>query len=148
MIDARTGAITFETPAAVITPCMTRDQFLASPLAAGATDHVANEPYYSWKLKGTCRVADVDLLVVLWFHGQRLSMVSLMDPDPRFGASWADHSVTNEMARKASHDAWLSRALGPMREFTWGNVWSEYDARGGFSDIGVKYAVPEKQPGV
>jgi len=105
MIDVRTGAITFETPPTVITPSMTRDQFLASPLAAGATDHVANEPYHSWKLKGTCRAADLNLLVVLWFHGQRLSMVSLMDPDPRFGESWADHSEANEMARKASHDA-------------------------------------------
>jgi hypothetical protein len=80
------------------------------------------------------------LLVVLWFREQQLTMVSLMASDPRFGTSWADYSLENEMARKASHDAWLSRVLGPNRNFSWGKVWSAYDERGAFSDMGVKYA--------
>jgi hypothetical protein len=80
----------------------------------------------------------LELLVVLWFHGQRLTMISLMDADPRFGTSWTDQSYEKELARKASHDAWLSRAL-PQREVSWGSVWSGYDEKGGFSDIVVKY---------
>jgi len=88
----------------------------------------------------TFRSAGLDLLVVLWFRGQQLTMVSLMDPDPRFGTSWADYSGEKEMARKASHDAWLARALAPDRNASWGSVWSGYDERGGFSDIVVKYA--------
>jgi hypothetical protein len=140
MFDASTGTLRFEQPPTVIAPSLTRDQFLGSSLADGATTHIANEPYHSWKLNGTFRSAGLDLLVVLWFHGQQLTMVSLMDPDPRFGTSWADHSLEKEMARKASHDAWLSRALPPDRNVSWGSVWSGYDDRGGFSDIVVKYA--------
>jgi hypothetical protein len=140
MFTTSTGALTLEEPAVVIAPSLTRDQFLGSPLADGAATHVANEPYHSWKLKGTYRSAGLDLLLVLWFRDQQLTMVSLMDRDPRFGTSWDDHSVENEMARQKSHDAWLSRALGPNREFSWGSVWSGYDERGGFSDIVVKYA--------
>jgi hypothetical protein len=102
--------------------------------------HIGNEPYHSWKLNGTFRSAGLELLVVLWFRGQQLTMVSLMDPDDRFGTSWAEHSLEKEMARKASHDAWLSRVLGPHCKFSWGSVWSGYDERGGFSDIVVKYA--------
>lgn len=143
MFDASSGALTFEQPAAVIAPSLTRDQFLGSALAAGATTHVANEPYHSWKLAGTFRSAGLDLLVVLWYHGQQLASISLMDPDPRFGSSWNDHSKEKEMARKASHDAWLSRVLPPSRSFPWGTVWSGYDERGGFSDIRVRYAGTE-----
>ena len=140
MFDARTGTLTFEQPPTVIAPSLTRDEFLGSSLADGATTHIENEPYHSWKLNGTLRSAGLDLLVVLWFHGQQLTMVSLMDPDPRFGTSWADYSGEKEMARKESHDAWLARALAPDRNASWGSVWSGYDERGGFSDIVVKYA--------
>jgi hypothetical protein len=65
-------------------------------------------------------------------------MISLMDADPRFGTSWTDQSYEKELARKASHDAWLSQAL-PQPEVSWGSVWSGYDEKGGFSDIVVKY---------
>jgi hypothetical protein len=67
-------------------------------------------------------------------------MVSLMDPDPRFGTSWSDHSLQNEMARKASHDAWLSRAVSPQCNDSWGTIWSGYDEQGGFSQILIRYA--------
>lgn len=140
MFNASTGALTFEQPLAVIAPSLTRDQFLGSCLAHGATTNIANEPFHSWKLTGTFRSAGLDLLVVLWFRGQQLTTVSLLDPDPRFGTGWADHTLENEMARKASHDAWLSRALPPQRDVSWGSVWSGYDEKGGFSDIVVKYA--------
>ena len=140
MFEASTGTLTFEQPPTVITPSLTRDQFLASSLADRATTHVENEPYHSWKLNGTFRSAGLELLVVLWFRDQRLTMVSLMDPDPRFGTSWADRSRAKELARKASHDEWLSRSLTSHRNFSWGSVWSGYDDKGGFSDVRVRYA--------
>lgn len=51
--------------------------------------------------------------------------------------------LAKEMARKASHDDWLSRVLGSEREFSWGSVWSDYDDRGGFSEIAVMYGEDE-----
>ncbi|MGL6074988.1 MAG: hypothetical protein ACRC8S_12585 [Fimbriiglobus sp.] len=141
MFDASTGTLRFEQPPTVIAPSLTRDRFLVSSLADEARSHIANGTFHSWKLNGTFRSSGLDLLVVLWFHDQHLTMVSLMDPDPRFGTSWDDHSLENEMARKASHDVWLARALAPHRNFAWGSVLSGYDERGGFSNIVVKYAV-------
>ena len=143
MFDAITGTLTFEEPPTVIASSLTRDQFLGSPLADGTTTHIENEPYHSWKLKGTFHSAGLDLLVVLYFRGQQLTMVSLTDADPRFGTIWADQSPEKEMARKASHDAWLSRARAPHHHVSWGSVRSGYDERGGFSDIVVKYAAAE-----
>src|SRR5687767_15155513 len=100
MFDAMTGTLTFEQPPVVIAPSLTRNEFLGSSLANDATTHTENEPYHSWKLNGTYRSAGLELLVVLWFRGQQLTMVSLMDPDQRFGTSWADHSLEKELARK------------------------------------------------
>ena len=140
MFDASTGTLTFDRPRTAIAPSLTRDQFLGSALADGAATHIENEPYHSWKLNGTFLTAGLELLVVLWFRRQQLAMVSLMDSDDRYGTSWADYSFEKEMARKASHDAWLSRTLGPYRAFSWGNVWSGYDDRASFSDIRVRYA--------
>ena len=141
MFDAQTGTLKFEHPPTEVAPSLTRDQFLAGSLADGATTNVENEPYHSWNLNGTFRSSGLNLLVSLWFHDQHLSMVSLMDPDPRFGTSWADHSLDKEMARKASHDKWLSRVLPSHRRSSWGSVWSGYDEKGGFSHIVVRYAV-------
>ncbi|MFT3880067.1 MAG: hypothetical protein QM703_10465 [Gemmatales bacterium] len=139
MFDVTTGTLTFEHPPVSIKPSLTRDEFLAGPLAVGAQTHVGNEPYHSWKLGQPFRSSGLDLLVVLWFHHQRLTMVSLMDANPRFGVSWDDYSLDKELARKASHDAWLLRSLPPEREYPWGNVWSGYDDKGGFSSIVVRY---------
>ena len=138
MFDAH-GTLTFDEPPTVIAPSLTRDQFLAGSLANGATTHVENEPYHSWKLGGTFRSAGVELLVVLFFRGQQLTMMELMDPDPRFGSIWAEVTLDKEMARKACHDAWLSRTLPRHRDSSWGSVWSGYDAKGGFALIRVRY---------
>jgi hypothetical protein len=140
MFDTRTGILHFERPSTSIAPWLTRDQFLASSLADGATSHVKNEPHHSWKLKGTFHSMGLELILGLWFRGQQLVIVTLMDPDPRFGTSWAEHSLKREMARKASHDRWLSHSLSEQRAFSWGTVWSDYDVKAGFSDIVVRYA--------
>jgi hypothetical protein len=139
MFDASTGILSFERPAVVISPAMTRAAFLASPLAEGATSHIKNEPFHSWKLKGSYRSAQLDLLVVVWFRDEKLTMISLMDPDSRYGTSWEDYSLEKEMKRKASHDAWLSRVLPSQTDYSWGSVRSDYNDRGAFSEIVVKY---------
>src|SRR3954463_14202479 len=55
MIDPRTGKIPFDEPSITIDPSLTRDAFLGSPIAAGATTHIENEPYHSWRLGGAVR---------------------------------------------------------------------------------------------
>ena len=140
MIDRATGTVSFAEPAVSIAPSLTRDEFLATAvLAAQATTSVANEPYHSWNLGRTYHSAGLDLGVVVGFRGQQLITVSLIDTDPRFGESWADSSEEKELARLASHKAWLRACLGWRRRFRWGSVWCGYDERGGFSSIVIHY---------
>ncbi|HEV2293593.1 MAG TPA: hypothetical protein VGR35_07045 [Tepidisphaeraceae bacterium] len=137
MFDAATGVLTFEQPPVTIAPRLTRDLFANSSMVARAT--TASDPngkYHKWRLR-QCRSAGVAFFVEITFEEQRLMMLMMADENPRFGTSWADHSLEKEMARKASHDAWLTRTLGPQREFPWGKVWSGYEDRSGGSSIVV-----------
>lgn len=140
MFNEQTGVLTFDRPQVSIGPSLTRDEFLLSSLAEGATTLVQNEPHHAWKLGRCFQSLGIELLVALVFRDQELSTMSLMDADPRFGTSWDDASYDKEMARKDSHDVWLSSILPPRGEFLWGKVWSAYDDKGGFSCVIVNYA--------
>ena len=139
MLNPNNGILTFETPPATLEPWLTRDGFLNGSFAVIAKTHVENEPYHSWKLSSQFRSANINFWVAIFFHDQQLTMLSLMDDDPRFGTSWDDYSLEKEMERKASHDTWLTHCLASKRKFSWGSVWSGYDDRGGFSSIKIRY---------
>jgi hypothetical protein len=139
MIDRETGLLDFQEPPVQIGPNLTRTEFLAATWAGDAEDVVVNEPWHSWKLRGKYVAEAVSFIVVLYFHGECLKMIILGNADERFGKSWGDWSLENEMARKASHDQWLTSFLGSWREFPWGGASSEFDSRSGGSSIIIRY---------
>jgi hypothetical protein len=139
MLDVETGTINFRSPGVSIGPALTRSAFLASPLSESSVTIVENEPHHSWKLAGSFTSA-IEFLAALYFYGEELAMVSLADANPKFGVGdWSQWSEEKELARRASHDAWLDEQLGARREFPWGQVFSKYDNRSGASTIGICY---------
>ena len=89
-------------------------------------------------------------LVIARFVGARPAQVTLVCDDPAFGEGWDDYSEKKERARRAVHDAWLERALGPAHRaddahackewrFAWGRVISAHDPRGGATDVQIIY---------
>lgn len=139
MIDKQTGALHFDDHKGALHPGLTREAFLKSDLARGATVSVKNEPHCSWKLKAV-RFLDRDFLATAYFRGEKLNMISLAENDPRFGGdSWDDWSEAKEQARKKSHDSLLSKVLGRSRKFPWGEVSPSYDPRSAGSSITVSY---------
>jgi hypothetical protein len=140
--DKRSGA--FMLPGGVVDPALTREAFLASPLAEGHEIFVQNEPWCSYKLK-RFPVQDTEFIVVLFFADQRLTTVSLFDALPELtGGSWDDWSEEKEMARKRRHEEWLARWDLPIGTYPWGTVDSVYDPRSGASDIWVTYRDPDE----
>jgi hypothetical protein len=86
----------------------------------------------------------------LEFERDRFDGYELYDVDPKFGASWDDAPPDGEKRRRAAHDAWLKKALGPPHErdpehfmiryrFAWGEAWSAFDPRSYSSSIGVRF---------
>ena len=55
-------------------------------------------------------------------------------------SSWSDWSEEKELQKKAKHDELLMRLLGkPPYRFSWGEVESIFDKRGGSSSIVINY---------
>jgi len=138
-IDEPTGRITLPEMGAVISPTLTRTEFLQTPAFSGASISVRHEPWCSYDVSGIPQ-ADTELYLVFRFHGERLDTLDLSHSAPRFGTSWADWSEERELARKAFHEQWLARVLRvrPGR-YPWGMISSCYDPKGGCSAILIRY---------
>jgi hypothetical protein len=139
MIDANAGMIRFDGPSFSIAPSLTRTEFLASAPGREAEIFTQNEPWCSWKLKAPIR-AKIDWIVVVWFHGERLTRLSLSHMSPDDGSSWADWSMEKERKRQKVQDEWLLQMIpDSRREFPWGKIWSGYDDRSAGSSIEITF---------
>jgi hypothetical protein len=144
-LDRHTGAVSL--PGLLVETSLTREAFLASPAAAEREIFTQNEPWCSYKLSKVPH-ADTEFIVILFFHGERLTDVHLFDAYPPLtGESWADWSEEKELARKERHEEWLRQWDAPVGKYSWGEVWSEYDPRSGSSDIGIRYRDPDEPRG-
>jgi hypothetical protein len=147
VIDRQTGALRL--PSGSIGRDLTRSAFLLSPLHAPAG---SADMHTGWMQGRAIQTLDglvfgVDLV----FEGERLDYYSLCLDDARYGTSWGDWSEEKQLAHRDAHDAWLVSTLGPGERkpspwgpelrysFPWGEVWSTFDTRGGFSTIGVRF---------
>jgi hypothetical protein len=82
----------------------------------------------------------IDFIVVLWFHREKLTRVSLSHSSPDDGRSWADWSKEKETRRERKHEECLAAWIpDKRREFPWGKVWSGFDDRSAGSSIEVIY---------
>jgi hypothetical protein len=111
----------------------TRASFLASPLGRRATLVVENAPFATYRFAPEPGVG-----ATLLFDGERLKnfawAVSMPNEDV---SSWTQES---ELQRKKLHEKWLAKELGvPPYQFDWGEVVSEFDAKGVSSAIIVAY---------
>ena len=141
MIERRTGQIQLPSDGIRVGPSLSREELLASSLTGQCRELVRNEPHCSFALP-TVQFEGHSFAWSLWFHGSVLRGVSIQCADAEFGSSWSDWSGERELARKQLHDSLVQSALGQnwsLHQFSWGAVDSGYDAKGGFSSIGVTY---------
>ena len=139
-INEDTGCITLPEIGAVISSSLSRSQFLQTAAFAAASVSVRNEPCCSYRLPSIPQ-PDTELFIVLQFRGEQLLSLNLCHGAARFGTSWAEWSKERELALKAFHERWVVRELRlHLGDYSWGNISSYYDDKGGFSSITVRYA--------
>jgi hypothetical protein len=127
-----------------IGPALTREEFLASPLAVQSRELIRNEPHRSFALP-VVPYGGHSLVLSLWFQGPVLRRVSIRCADVEMpaGSSPLEWSEAHEQTRKSFHDSLLQASLGPdwdHRHYSWGTVESCQDPKGGFSSIEITYA--------
>jgi hypothetical protein len=143
MIEHTTGQIQLPSDGIRVGPSLTREQFLASPLASQSRVLVRNEPHCTFALP-TAESNGHSFAWSLSFQGSLLRRVTIECADAEYGSSWSDWSEERQLARKRFHDSLLQSVLGPdwsRKRYSWGTVDSAYDPKGGLSSIGVSYAV-------
>ena len=143
MINPNTGQILLPSNGICVGPSLSREEFLASPMASHCHVSVRNEPYCTFKLP-TVQIDGHSYAWGLSFHGSALERVSIQCADTEFGLSWSDWSEEKELARKRFHESLLQLIPGNdwnRRNFPWGSVDSGFDSKGGASNIVIAYKV-------
>lgn len=119
-----------------IGPRTSRCDFLASPLSAGAQVMIKDEPWCSFRLSNTSS----SMSVAIYFNGETLESIHFSLVSSEFDSGSNDWSQEKEMTRKIANDKWLeSNGLIPGNKYQWGEVWSGYDPKGGFSSVVIRY---------
>ena len=136
-IDPATGVLT--SGSVRIGPDTTKDSMLsAAAFRSGAYTNEADR-WFAVELHPQ-RDGEFTFSLSLMFHGDHLHYLTLIHDDHRYGTSWSDWSRAKEEERRSSHDAWLQQKLGHVNRFwPWGEVWSGFDDKGGFSRIVLRY---------
>lgn len=116
-----------------VTSATDKPSFLASSLGRAAMVVVKNGPFVTYRV-----VPEPGIGATLLFKDDRLENIAwaFAMADETEG-DWSEES---EMQRKKCHEDWLLKELGrPPYRFKWGEVASEYDAKGVSSAIMVVY---------
>jgi len=77
----------------------------------------------------------------LGFKNNKLREMSFIISDEPFSTehNWNDFNRKDELKKLEDYKKWLFTNLGSDKEFCWGNVWTEFDVKGGSSSIGLRY---------
>jgi hypothetical protein len=146
MIDTKTGTVLLDDIQS-ITPSLTLDVFLASPLGHGAQSFgvAADWPLF---YVGKHEIFGDACTVILMFHKQQLIGVrvhvldpSLVDPKPDFN----DYDEGEALALKVRFEAWLAAKLGPPPYlYPWGRIDAVYSPQDVSTGIFVAYPSPPR----
>ena len=140
MIDEKSGEIVIESIPLRIGPRLSRAEFLSLPVGKSARIVVKNEPFCSYNI-GTHEISSLIFTVTVYFYNELLESVSMSSVIDELGTSWTDWSEQKELKRKEIHDTWLKNLLGrASSHYKWGEVWSGYDPKAGFSSIEIRYS--------
>ena len=140
MIDKTNGELVIESIPLRIGTRLSRSEFLSLSVGKSAKIVVKNEPFCSYNI-GRHEISGLDFIVIIYFYNELLESVSLTSVDDKSGESWADWSEKKELEKKEIHDRWLNHMLGKSSfRYKWGEVWSGYDSKSGFSSIEIRYS--------
>ena len=140
MIDKKSGELVIESIPLRVGPRLARSEFLTVPIGKSSKIVVKNDPFCSYNL-GRHEISGLVFIVIIYFYDELLESVSLTSVDDKSGESWSDWSEEEELKKKEIHDDWLKNLLGrASSHYKWGEVWSGYDSKAGFSSIEIRYS--------
>jgi hypothetical protein len=123
----------------LISSQLTKSEFLVSQVGHQAQLVVNNLPYTKYRFTAP---TDLGLLSVLTltFVGEILRDVNIYPLWTKESTQWTDSQQLIEQANKLYNDTLLEKLLGdPPYKYSWGEIMSIYDQKGGSSSIIIRY---------
>lgn len=123
----------------VLSSQLTKSQFLASSMSRNAQLLLINYPYTKYKFTSVLEVG-LECILIVSFVGEALQEIYIYPLWTEQPTQWFDAQQSVEQANKKRNDRLLENLLGtPPYEYSWGEITSIYDQKGGSSGIVVRY---------
>jgi len=75
--------------------------------------------------------------VLIFYRGQLDTILFGFDYSP--DDTWENWSEEKELRRAEKYNKWLTRQIGTARNFWWGSAWADFDAKSGWSGLGLRF---------
>ena len=139
MIDIRTGNITIDTN---LTINQNSDYDSVSKMNLGEIQEVDDMGNgWIWIRTKNIMISGYFFNISFGFNNNRIKELYFVLSESRFyiNSDWSDWSEKKELENLEFYNDWLKKDIGSQREFDWGQVWADYNRKGGFSSIGLRY---------
>jgi len=139
MIDIKTGNITLDKDF-IINQNSTFDSVCKMGLGEILeVDDMVNG--WTWLRIKNVSVSGLFFNISFAFNNLTLKELSFIVSDKKFDleSNWVDWREQNEVEKLKTFKDWLKKEIGRQRKFDWGEIWADYDRKGGFSSIGLRY---------
>ena len=75
------------------------------------------------------------------FDNLKIKELSFIVSDKKFNleSKSTDWNEQKESEKLKMYQDWLKKKIGSQRQFNWGEIWTDYDKKGGCSSIGLRY---------
>lgn len=139
MIDVKTGSLIFDKEIVIH---QNSDFDSVHKMSLGEiqeVDIMGNEDI--WLRNKNILVAGLYFNISFLFNNLRLKELSFIVSDKKFALEpkWEYWSEEKEIESLKLYQDWLTMEVGSQRVFDWGEVWIDYDRKGGSSSIGLRY---------
>lgn len=122
-------------------PGLSENQFTQSSVGSCATSDGSNDGFTRYFANGYWSDAQPISMHLVFSKGV-IKLVSISPKWPETPTSWSDWNEENQLRIKQRNDHLLREFLGPPPyKYDWGCIESDYDLRGGFSSIVIKYHI-------
>ena len=133
------GSVEFDS-GVFVGPGDLESNFLGSILGTKCEPFLINGIYHSYKLP-VIELEGISLLPLIYFTDGVVSEIQLHLYEDDDNKAWAHYSRQSQINKKDQIDNWLMKALGaPPYNYTWGEIETVYDQRGGSVFILLRYA--------
>jgi len=139
MIDKKTGFVKLASDK-IIKPTMSLGQIKSMDIWESQSE-IDMGNGWKWYNVRNVKFASLYFTISFGFLDERLKKLSLGFSNSKYDPSkgWESWSETEERQNAGIFENWLNEELGSGKAFSWGEVWANYDEKGGGSSIGIRY---------